>query len=155
MKLFCRIISTGLGIGYFPIAPGTMGALEILILYWIAPTFTPIQLIVIILVLSALGIYTATITEKEISHKLGPAEGKDPGIIVIDEIVGMLVALVFVPKTITFLIIAFILFRIFDIVKPFPIRKIENLHSGWGIVLDDIFAGIYANLVIQLGRLIF
>lgn len=155
MKLFCRIISTGLGVGYFPFAPGTMGALVILILFWIVPALTPFQLIVVVFALSALGIFTATVTEKEISEKLGSTKGKDPGIIVIDEIVGMLVALIFVPKTISFLIIAFILFRIFDITKPFPIRRIEKLYSGWGIVFDDIAAGIYANLIIQLGRLIF
>ena len=73
----------------------------------------------------------------------------------IDEVVGMLIALLFVPKTTFFLIAAFILFRIFDIAKPFPARRMERLHGGWGIVLDDVIAGVYANLAIQIGRAIF
>ena len=155
MKLICRIVSTGLGVGYFPVAPGTMGALATLILFWIAPEFTSLQLSGIILGITIAAVFSATITEREMIASLGAERGKDPGIIVVDEIVGMLVTLVAVPKTARYLIAAFILFRIFDIVKPFPIRKIEKLHSGWGIVFDDIIAGIYANLVIQLIRIIF
>jgi phosphatidylglycerophosphatase A len=109
----------------------------------------------IIIGLTVLGIYTATITEKEMKKKLGSDKGNDPGIIVIDEIIGMLIALLFIPKTTFFLITAFILFRIFDIAKPYPARTMEKLHGGWGIVLDDVVAGIYANIVIQIGRLIF
>lgn len=155
MNFLARIISTGLGVGYFPLAPGTMGSLAILIAYWICPEMSSLQLSMIILALSALGIYTATITENEMKSKLGPDRGNDPGIIVIDEIIGMLIALLFIPKTMFFLITAFILFRIFDIAKPYPARKMEKLPGGWGIVLDDIMAGIYANIVIQIGRFIF
>jgi len=155
MNFICRIISTGLGVGYFPLVPGTMGALAILILYWIGPDFSSLQLLLIVAGISALGIFSATITEREFTEKLGQEKGKDPGIIVIDEIVGMLVTLIAIPKATSYLIIAFILFRIFDITKPFPIRKVEKLHSGWGIVFDDIIAGIYANLIMQLGRIIF
>ncbi len=155
MKLLARIISTGLGTGYFPIAPGTMGSLAILIVYWICPEISSLQLLLIIFGLSAVGIYTATVTEREMTSKLGQDKGSDPGIIVIDEIIGMLIALLFIPKTTFFLITAFVLFRIFDIAKPYPARKMEKLHGGWGIVLDDVVAGIYANIVIQIGRLIF
>lgn len=155
MKLLARIISTGLGTGYFPIAPGTMGSLAILIVYWICPEISSLQLLLIIFGLSAVGIYTATVTEREMTSKLGQNKGSDPGIIVIDEIIGMLIALLFIPKTTFFLITAFVLFRIFDIAKPYPARKMEKLHGGWGIVLDDVVAGIYANIVIQIGRLIF
>ena len=155
MKLLARIISTGLGTGYFPIAPGTMGSLAILIVYWICPELSSLQLLLIIIGLSAVGIYTATITEREMTSRLGQDKGIDPGIIVIDEIIGMLIALLFIPKTTFFLITAFVLFRIFDIAKPYPARKMEKLHGGWGIVLDDVVAGIYANIVIQIGRLIF
>ena len=155
MKLLARIISTGLGTGYFPIAPGTMGSLAILIVYWICPEISSLQLLLIIFGLSAVGIYTETVTEREMTSKLGQNKGSDPGIIVIDEIIGMLIALLFIPKTTFFLITAFVLFRIFDIAKPYPARKMEKLHGGWGIVLDDVVAGIYANIVIQIGRLIF
>lgn len=155
MNYLARIISTGLGVGYFPLAPGTMGSLAILIAYWICPELNGMQLAMIIVGLSVLGIYSATITENEMKSKLGKERGNDPGIIVIDEIVGMLIALLLQPKTTFFLISAFILFRIFDIAKPYPARKMEKLRGGWGIVLDDVVAGIYANIVIQIGRLIF
>ena len=72
------------------------------------------------------GIYSATVTEKEMKTRLGQDKGTDPGIIVIDEIVGMLIALLAIPKTFLFLITAFILFRIFDITKPYPARKVLN-----------------------------
>ncbi len=155
MNFLARIISTGLGVGYFPLAPGTMGSLAILIVYWICPEISSLQLSMIILGLSVIGIYSVTITENEMKSKLGQDRGNDPGIIVIDEVIGMLVALFFIPKTTFFLITAFILFRIFDIVKPYPVLKMEKLHGGWGIVLDDVVAGIYANIVIQIGRFIF
>lgn len=155
MNLLARIISTGLGVGFFPLAPGTMASLAILIIYGICPEISSLQLAMIIVGLSVVGIYTATITENEMKRKLGQERGNDPGIIVIDEIIGMLVALLFLPKTALFLITAFILFRIFDITKPFPARKMEQLPGGWGIVLDDVVAGIYANIIIQIGRVIF
>ena len=155
MKFLARIISTGLGVGYFPVAPGTMGSLAILILYWICPEIGSSQLLLVICGLSVVGIYVATVTENEMKTRLGQDKGIDPGIIVIDEIIGMLIALLAIPKASIFLIAAFVLFRIFDITKPFPARKMEKLHGGWGIVLDDVVAGIYANIVIQIGRLFF
>jgi phosphatidylglycerophosphatase A len=155
MSILAKIISTVFGVGYFPLAPGTMGSLAALIVYWISPEITAIQLALIILGISVLGVYTATITEHEMKNKLGQEKGIDPGIIVIDEVVGMLIALLFVPKTTFFLIAAFILFRIFDITKPYPVRNMERFPGGWGIVLDDVIAGIYANIAIQLARHIY
>ncbi|MCU0642924.1 MAG: phosphatidylglycerophosphatase A [bacterium] len=155
MSLLAKIISTIFGVGYFPLMPGTMGSLAALIVYWISPEITAIQLALIILGISVLGVYTATITEHEMKNKLGQEKGIDPGIIVIDEVVGMLIALLFVPKTTFFLIAAFILFRIFDISKPYPVRNMERFPGGWGIVLDDVIAGIYANIAIQLARYIY
>lgn len=155
MKLLARLISTGLGIGYFPIAPGTMGALAILILYWIMPPISTLELLIIIFVLTIVGIYSATLTEEEVKQKLGSEKGVDPKIVIIDEIIGMLITLVAIPKTTKYVIAAFLLFRVFDIVKPYPIRKIEKLPTGWGIVFDDVMAGIYANLLLQLGKAFF
>ncbi len=155
MNFLARIISTGCGIGYIPLAPGTMGALAALIVYWAVPQPSHAQFILIIIPLALLGIYAASNTEQERIMSLGAAKGKDPKIVIIDEIIGMLVALIAIPKTTKFLILAFVLFRIFDIVKPFPARHIEKLPAGWGIVFDDVIAGIYANLLIQIGRAIF
>lgn len=85
------------------------------------------------------------------SHRAEQALGKDSGHIVIDEFCGYLISVLFVPKSIYYLIAAFILFRIFDIFKPPPIRKVEKaVPGGAGIMLDDVLAGIYANLCIQL-----
>ena len=155
MNFLARIISTGLAVGYSPLAPGTMGSLVILIVYWICPEMNSLQLLSVIIGLTVLGIYTATVTEREMQNKFGQDKGHDPGIIVIDEIIGMLIALFSLPKTSLFMIIAFILFRIFDIMKPYPARRMEKLPAGWGIVMDDVIAGIYANLVIQIGKAIF
>jgi len=155
MKSVARLISTGCGIGYFPLAPGTMGALAALIIYWIAPQPGNASFFLIIIALMLVGIYSASITERELIARLGAERGTDPKIVIIDEIIGMLVALIAIPKTTKFLILAFILFRIFDIVKPFPARRIEKLPAGWGIVFDDVIAGIYANLLIQIGRAVF
>lgn len=155
MNILAKIISTFFGVGYITKAPGTMGSLAALIVYWICPEVNSLQLVVIILGTAAIGIFSATLTENEMKNKLGQDKGLDPGIIVIDEVVGMLIALLFVPKTTFFLIAAFILFRIFDITKPYPVRNMERFPGGWGIVLDDVIAGIYANIAIQLARLIY
>lgn len=155
MKMLLKFIATGGGIGYFPIAQGTMGALLALILFGILPTPNPILFLSITSVLTAVGIYAASVVEQEVVSRLGSGAGRDPGIIVIDEIVGMLIAFIAIPKTTKFLIISFFLFRLFDIIKPFPARQSERLPGGWGIMMDDIIAGIYANLMIQLGRWIF
>lgn len=155
MTLISRLISTGLGVGYFPGAPGTMGTLAGVVVFWFCPQVSAFQLILICLGLTVIGIYSASITEKEMQNKVGSDELHDPEIIVIDEIVGMLVALIAIPKTLKFVVAAFILFRIFDIAKPFPIKKIEKLPSGWGIILDDVAAGIFANLILQIGIRIF
>lgn len=155
MKYLARVISTGCGAGYFPIAPGTMGAVVMLIIYWLIPPLTTFQLLLLILGLMVVGIYSASVTEREVKAKSGAVAGSDPGIVVIDEIIGMLIALIAIPKSMRYLIATFLLFRLFDITKPFPVRRIEKLPSGWGIVLDDVLAGIYANLLIQIGRAIF
>lgn len=155
MMFWARAMATGLGIGYSPIAPGTMGALAIAILYWFAPPLSWPTLLVVSLTLTGLGIPCATITEREMTRRFGNEQGRDPGIVIIDEIIGMLVALIAIPKTAKFLLLAFLLFRFFDIVKPFPIRKLEKLPAGWGIVFDDVLAGIYANLLLQAARALF
>ncbi len=77
-------------------------------------------------------------------------EGSDPGKVVVDELVGQGIAILLIPKTILFYLIAFILFRIFDILKPFPVKQIESLPRGWGIMSDDVMAGIYANIILHI-----
>ena len=79
-------------------------------------------------------------------------DAKDPGIIVIDEVAGMLVSVLFAPRTIPVLVTAFLLFRFFDIWKPFPARQFQELHGGVGVMLDDLIAGLYALALIAISR---
>lgn len=144
MKLRYALIATGLGLGFSPFAPGTVGALggcavAILLRYMAWPNAI---LVFLTLLMLPVGVYC--------SNKLETEWGKDPSEIVIDEIVGMWVAMWALPSGWPYVLVAFILFRFLDIYKPLFIRKLETLKGGWGIMLDDVLAGIYANLAIQL-----
>lgn len=137
-----RWITTGFGAGYSPFIPGTAGTCVGLALYLI-PGFeaTPVMISAII-VAFAIGTYGAHRFEQRISH--------DPGIVVIDEIVGMWVSLLFLPKSVAVVSAAFVLFRIADIIKPWPARWCQRKSGGWAIMLDDVFAGMYVNIAIQV-----
>jgi len=139
-------LATGFGSGYSPIAPGTAGTVVGLLMFWPAAYLAfPYQLAATV-VLFLVGVQAATIVERESGLK-------DPGIVVVDEIVGIWVTMLHVPWTWPYVLGGFLLFRIFDVVKPFPARTAESrLPRGWGIVCDDVVAGIYANLVLQLVR---
>ena len=91
------------------------------------------------------GVYTSSITENKLKKK-------DPGVIVIDEWVGQWIALLFLPKSFLWGLVAFALFRLFDIWKPYPINILDKLKKGWGIMLDDVLAGIYALVIISILR---
>jgi len=147
MKLkLANYFSTVVKIGYLPIAPGTWGSLAALAFwYLILPPISSNTFIVLIVVIFVLGIYTSSITE-------GVLEKKDPSAIVIDEWVGQWIALVFLPKSLVWGVVAFALFRLFDIWKPYPISKLDNIKGGWGIMLDDVLAGIYALIGLQILR---
>ncbi|HWP55806.1 MAG TPA: phosphatidylglycerophosphatase A [Pyrinomonadaceae bacterium] len=156
------------GVGYFPIAPGTMGALVGVGLYltiWSGLdqlltsralanrlttlyVFTPLMafMLLVILVVTLIGIWAASRTEK-VQQK------KDPSIVVIDEVAGQMIALLSGPfwiQTWWSILTAFILFRLFDIWKPYPVRRLESLESGLGIMADDVLAGVYALIVNSL-----
>ena len=134
MKL-CEIIATFFYIGKLPIAPGTYASLLTAILYFIINPLPFIQLIVIVILL-ILGI----ISSNKISIKL---QKHDPSEIVIDEVTGMAISLLMLPHDIYIYIIAFILFRIFDIFKPSFIYRVQNLYGGVGIMADDILSGLF------------
>ncbi|MBI5055954.1 MAG: phosphatidylglycerophosphatase A [Nitrospirae bacterium] len=130
-----------------PYAPGTFGSAAGLIL---AILFRPddTQLIIMALSVFFIGLYTSHQTEKSL--------GKDSGHIVIDELCGYFVSVLFVPKSVGYFIAAFVLFRAFDILKPPPVRNVERLvPGGAGIMLDDVLAGIYTNACLQMWRYIF
>jgi phosphatidylglycerophosphatase A len=129
--------------GYFPVAPGTIGSAAGLIVYvlvwWTRSTAVEIGLIVGIF---AVGIWAATTAERYFG-------GIDPGPIVIDEVVGMLVTLAFMPVGLTTALAGFVLFRTFDVIKPFPAGRLEKLHGGLGVMADDAMAAVYANLSLR------
>lgn len=141
MNLISKIIGSGFFTGYIPIASGTFGSFAALLIYLI-PGFQRLEILVpMIIIFSAWGIHLGNIFEKEY--------GKDPSQCTVDEVVGMWISLILVPKTFTTLLIAFLVWRFFDIVKPPPARQLEKLKGGLGIMIDDIVAAFYALAVIH------
>jgi phosphatidylglycerophosphatase A len=141
---FFLLLATGFGVGYSPIVPGTLGTLlAIPVYYFLSNISSPLYEITLI------GFFFLSVW---ISANAERAFGKkDDQRIIIDEIVGFLITMLWVPKTIRFVIIGFFLFRFFDILKPFPIRRLEKVFKGgFGVVLDDVVAGVYANVVLRL-----
>ena len=139
---FTKAFASGFFSGYSPVASGTVGSAVGLAFYFI-PGFEQAHVILPLCVLVYfLGVKTADEMEK--------VYGQDPGEVTIDEVLGMWVSLLFLPKQLLIAVIAFFLFRIFDIVKPFPARHFDNTPGGAGVMLDDVICGIYANLLLQL-----
>src|SRR5260221_14791266 len=143
MKSLNQLISTFFGIGKIPWAPGTWASLVAAACFY--PLIDrPLSLFGLLVGIYFLGVYTSTQMEKETGEK-------DPSGAVIDEVLGMGTAMVAIPQEWPFVIMAVVLFRLFDIWKPYPIRKLETLPGGWGIMTDDLLAGVYANVWIQIG----
>lgn len=136
-----RLLATGLYSGYSPIASGTAGSLVALAFFLLPGFGEPVILIPAIVVVFLVGVYVSAAAER--------THGEDPGIVVIDEFVGMWVSALFLPVTPAALGTAFLFFRIFDILKPPPAKQAEALPHGWGIMADDIIAGVYANLAVR------
>ena len=145
-----KFIASGFFAGYVPIAQGTVGSLWVPVLFMAAPDdwFTHFYLTITlgvmlaIIILYFLGVWSSGICEELWGH--------DPGRVVIDEVVGMLVTLVFIPLTVTRVWLGFFLFRVFDVFKPPPVRWSEKLPRGWGVMTDDVIAGIYANVFLRM-----
>ena len=135
-------IATCAHVGYAPVAPGTFGSAVGLAVYYLlrrqASIAVELGAIALILVV---GLWSAT----EAEHHFG---GIDPGPVVIDEVIGMLITLALHPVNVVGAIIGFFIFRVLDVVKPWPARRLELLPGGFGVVLDDVMAGIYGNLLI-------
>ena len=142
MNQLAVILATFGYVGYFPIAPGTAGSAVGLIFVWAMSTLSLAGQIAAILVVTVLAMVAADIVAKSVGLK-------DPGIIVADEIAGMMVTMVALPFTLTSVVLGFVLFRVMDVVKPPPARQFENFKGGVGVVADDLMAGIYAHLVLR------
>ena len=138
------LIATGFYSGNLPKAPGTWGSLVGLLLFFLLHTLSIATYLAAVAVLFIVGSFAAGEAEKILDNN-------DPGVVVIDEIVGMLITMIAVPATPLLMFIGFILFRIFDIVKPFPVNFFDqHFHGGLGIMLDDAVAGIYSLIILQL-----
>jgi phosphatidylglycerophosphatase A len=134
------ILGTWFGCGLVPRAPGTMGTIGAIPLYWLVVHWGQPAVAVTALAIAAAGVWAASVVERDVGVE-------DPQVVVIDEVAGMLVTMLPILSfswraTVTGLV----LFRLFDVLKPWPVRRFENLPSGWGIVLDDVVAGILGAL---------
>ena len=144
MKTLARILGTWFGCGYAPKGPGTAGSLGALIVAWPLRNEPAWFFAALALILLGPAIWSAA----SVARQTGKS---DPQIVVIDEVIGQWIALAGAQfYSLQAWIVAFFLFRLFDIWKPWPIRRLERLHGGTGIVLDDVMAGIYAALVLYL-----
>lgn len=151
MRNFHRIVANGFGAGKLPIAPGTWGsalaALLALPLMWATPTVARLVLILLAIVFSFICAKAVDMFADE--------WGEDPGHVVADEMVGMWLTLVGNPLTPGNFALGFLLFRFFDIAKPLGVRRLEAIPGGWGVVLDDVLAGVYANIALLIVNLYF
>jgi phosphatidylglycerophosphatase A len=142
--IFHKIISTSLGIGYIGKGAGTYASVFTCFLWYFLLAngyemkFAPL---IVTLFLTVIGIISA--------NKVEILWGKDHNRVVIDEVAGMCISLLFIPLSIKYVIAGLILFRFFDIVKPLGVRQLEKWPGGWGVMADDVLAGIYANIILQ------
>lgn len=144
MNRFIQICATGFGSGYSPIASGTAGSIVAIPFIWaISGLNLPIY-VIFTLVFGLFAVWISDRAEKYFAKK-------DPGEIVIDEIAGMFVTFIAIELNLISIIAGFVLFRFFDIVKIPPIHQSQKLPGGWGVVVDDLLAGVAANIVLQIG----
>lgn len=142
MSLIVRALATAFGCGYFPIAPATFASFVFTAILWFLPALSPVSWATTTAVVTVLGIWVAGRAEREFGHDGHP--------IVIDEIAGMLVTLFWLPKTLWIFALGFLLFRVFDVWKPFPAGRSQKLPGGLGVVMDDLLAGVYAHLCLRI-----
>jgi len=136
-------VATVFGVGYAPMAPGTFGSAAGLIVWWLLPASPAVQALAIVAIFFA-GSWGGSVAERHFGRT-------DPGQVVIDEVMGMLITLFLNPVGWPGAVAGFLLFRIFDVIKPYPANRLERLHGGFGVMADDGMAAVYANLVLRLG----
>lgn len=144
MTRLAVFLATVAYLGYFPVAPGTVGSAAGLVVYllvwWTQAPAVEVGLIVLVF---AVGVWAGTTSERYFG-------GIDPGPVVIDEVLGMLITLAFIPVGVAGALAGFVLFRIFDVFKPFPAGRLERLHGGLGVMADDAMAAVYANISLRV-----
>jgi phosphatidylglycerophosphatase A len=134
-------VATVFGVGYAPVAPGTFGSAAGLLVWWLLPSSTVIQAAAIAVIFVA-GSWGGNVAERHFGRT-------DPGQVVIDEVMGMLITLFLNPVGWVGAFVGFLLFRVFDVIKPYPANRLEQLHGGIGVMADDAMAAVYANLVLR------
>jgi phosphatidylglycerophosphatase A len=139
-----KLIATVFGIGYVEKGGGTIAAVVCCMIWLLIPAgdFTNSWQVLLTIAISVLGVWSGNVVEA--------MWGKDSNKIVIDEVAGMMVTLLFIPVQFKFVLAGLILFRFFDIAKPLFIKKMELLPEGWGVMADDVLAGLYANITLQI-----
>lgn len=137
-----KIIGSGFYTGFIPKASGTFASALAFVIFLIPGFENPTFLMLLISMSIVIGV--------KIADKFESEYGKDPHQFTLDEFIGSWITLLFIPKKIWFLIPAFILWRLFDIYKPFPAKNVELIKGGWGVILDDVVSGIYSFIIIQL-----
>jgi phosphatidylglycerophosphatase A len=141
---FHKLAATVFGIGYIGKGAGTVAALAYCLCWYLARVvnYHAVLPVIITVIIIGIGVWSG--------NKVEPFWGKDHGRVVIDEVAGMCISLLFIPVIIKYVIAGFILFRFFDIVKPLFIKKLELLPGGWGVMMDDILAGVYTNILLRV-----
>jgi phosphatidylglycerophosphatase A len=145
---FAWMAGTFFGVGFLKGGPGTYASAITVLCWWgvgraMAPGWLLPVAVIASVAITLAGIPPSTVVARESGRK-------DPGFVVIDEVAGQMIALIGTPLDWKYLLASFILFRGFDILKPFPLRRLEKLPEGTGIMLDDVGAGIYAVVLLQL-----
>ncbi len=143
-----RLVGCGFGSGLSPVAPGTAGSLVAVAVYWALPIHgSHIALFLMVGLGFLAGIWATGVLSTE--------SNPDPSAAVWDEFVGMWATCLFLPKDLLWLAAAFVCFRILDVVKPWPARRLESLHGGIGIMADDLLVGVYGAILLNVVRLLF
>jgi phosphatidylglycerophosphatase A len=148
MKILAKVLATFFGLGLAPVLPGTVAsaATTLLFVFLLRGLSGPLYVLLVVVLFFA-GVAVSKITADELGRP-------DPGRVVIDEVCGQLIALAFLPPGWVPAGLAFALFRFFDIIKPWPIRRLERLPGGWGIMADDVGAGLAAAVLTRLVQLV-
>jgi len=146
LQRLALLFATVLGVGYAPVAPGTFGSAAGLILWALLPSSPAVHGFVI-LMLFVVGSWSGSVAERHFGKT-------DPGQVVIDEVMGMLITLFMIPAGCGAAFAGFLLFRVADVIKPWPANRLERLPGGIGVMADDGMAAIYANLALRLALMI-
>lgn len=142
MRRAAVLVATVGGCGYFPFAPGTVGSAAGIVIYLLTRHWSPLWQVSLLLIVSAVGVWASSETAKHLGRE-------DPGPVVIDEVAGQLLTLFLVAPNWLGIVGAFFLFRVLDIIKPWPAGRFEQLPGGVGIMADDLMAGLYGNLLLR------